>query len=773
MNRLVMVMSGLLLAVPAAAVAQSTVPAPPSGNVAEAIRLQQLVKKRYLELTRIMGEVSRRLEATDPKTAAAISAAAQRAEAAAIAGDMDKVIVLLQNGLIVPADVTQGKVILRLREVLNALRGEDGLEWRLFILQELQEQMADLTLLIQRQQVLERQSRMLGFGEQMKKAFIEGRTRIEALAGRQEAILGRTRDLTPSPAAMEFTGVRQGMGGIIRQFDTARDELWNPTPPPDQLARNIVAIRRYHAQTVTLRTDLRTLFNSDTVLRAVESLPAGRRGQHVVDSVGKAADELDRSAKAMAANDLKEGLLSLSEAKALLRESLAALDETLQGFGDVQPAVRITADQKAMDDDITKAEPLMRELFPGGLAAIDDSPAGNERVTEWSDRLTTRPSAWAAQSPVLLALDPAGTAARQEQSLTRLRDWVSRLEEGLGDIDRLKDDPRYPAQKKEQDGITTDLRSILDINKRRAETVENDAELTAIFSVLRTAIENAADASGKAAGYLEKELPRDANPRQNDVIHFLTTVRDRVGPELKMDKNKYAMNEQMLARIQRMIIKQRICLAQAKTVWDKRGKDGSFGRTESLLIEAIARDQGSLEDDFKMCWEIMNLAHNVGFGLFPPEARMMLELARAEVQEIVKRLQKYDPGAQTQRMQEVVIERLKVIASLLSDSSIPSPPELDRQFTYDSFVSRMNLHNTRVQILALLAQMQNDINRRTTMIDNARRAGTASAAMEQEVEQIRLLQEHVRVKLAGYAEQDARSWMGPERIRKIQHVYDH
>ena len=734
----------------------------PAGPVAEAIRLQGVMKKRYAELVYMMAEVSRRLEASDPKTAAAISAAAQKAEAALIADDLDKVVVLLQGGLVVPADATQAKVVARLREVLSALRGEDGLEWRLFLIQELQQQLADLAALIQRQQVLERLSRMLAFGDAMRARIVEVRGQVDGLVGRQESVLARTRQMAPSPAALEFAGVRQSIAGLLRRFETARDALWDPTPAPDQMARNVVLVRRYHTETAALRTALRSLLGSETVQRATASLPADKRGLDAVESVGGAADELERSAKAIAADDLSEGHVALAEARAHLTDALQRLDETLQGFSDVRPAVKIADDQKDLDDATAKLEPAMRELFPGGLAAIDDSPDMAQREAQAMARMEVRRTDWARQSPVLIALDPIAAALRQQQSLAKVADWSARLGDALVEMDRLKDDPRYPAQKKDQDGIVSDLKGIVETNRRRAATVEGDAELTGIYGQLETAIDNAADCGAQAANHLANQRPKEANPRQNDVINLLAAVRDRVAPELKMDKNKYAMNEQMLGRIQRMLMKEKICRAQSKAVWDKRSPDGTFRRTEQLWIGAIARDQESLEPDFKVCWEIMSTAHNVGYALFPPEARVLLELARSESKGVVVRLEGLDPGPVTQAAQGVIIERLEAIEKLLGPGFGETVTEKDRQFTYDSFLSRMSLHNTRVNEIGLLVTLQKDVNRRMEVVDTARQSGKADSAVEQEAEQLRALQEHIRKGLLKYALVDARDWMVPD-----------
>jgi hypothetical protein len=764
--------AGLLVAALLAGDADAAPPAS-RGGAQDAIRLQQLAKRRYQELTRIMVETSRRLEETDPKTAAAIAAAAQKAESALIADEMDKVVDLLQSGMVIPADATQANVILRLREVLQALKGQEGMEWRVFLLEELKRQMQDLGLLVERQRALERLSRMLAFGDEVSTQIVALAGMTDGLSRKQAGILEQTRRLTASPAATELGGVRQGIAAIVQRFNLAKDALFTPTPSADQLSRNIVTARRFFAEAATLRTSVRTILNREELQKALAAAAAAgatnapAAGSNLVHSVAGAAEELQRCVTAMGTNDVAEGLLALSQAKALLQDACSSLDEMVEGFSDVRPAVAITAEQKVIDDSVSQLQPVLRVYFDAGAAVMDDTPDGDERIEGMRDRLAARITSWERQVPLLVALNPLGAATRQEQQLEKLKDWTGRLADAGREVQRLKDEPRYPAQKKDQEGIVKDLRSMQDVNKSQAATIGDDQELTQIFELLGTAVANAGDYANKAAVNLGQEQPREANTNQNDVIHLLTTVMNRVGPELKMDKNKYAMNEQAAARIERMIIKQKLCLDETRAVWKRRSPDGTFSRSDRLRTDELAKEEKSLQADIDVIWEIVNTAHNIGYNTFPAEARLMLELARVEMATAERRLSALDPGEETQRIEESILNRLKKTLVMAKQEGLTSgAKELDRRFTYDSFLSRGPINSLqRVPILTMLLALQEDVNSRTARIASARRTpGTDAAVLDAESDQLRMLQENIRMQLDDYARMDAREWMNPDRM---------
>ena len=736
----------------------------------EAIHLQQLAKRRYRELIRIMAETSRKLETTDPKTASAIALASQKAEAALIDNEMDKVVRLLQVGMVIPADASQAGIILRLREVLKALRGEEGLEWRLFLVEELKKQLMALSLVVERQRALEIKSRMLGYGDEIRSQIVGARTRCGELAGLQDDVLTRTRNLPPLPGANELTGIRASFIAILRRFDVAKDVLWKPTPSADELSRNIVSLRSQFAEAAMLRTHLRTLFNREDMQRAASSPAAVAGVSNLLESVGEAVKELELSAGAMSAGDVEEGILALSQAKAVIQDSLQILDETVQAFPGVQPAIRIAADQKKVDDGTSGLLPALRSFVPAGTAVVDDSPEEEERTASETYHLQARQTEWKKQSPVAIALDPIGVSARQGQSSERLRDYAERFAEAERNVDRLRDDPRYPAQKKGQEGIVADLRSILDVNKAQSETIGDDQEMTKVFSMLRTGIENAADYAVKAVDHLGREMPKEANTNQNDVINFLVKVMSAVGPELQMDACKYAMNEQAQARIQRMIMKQKMCLAETKDVWKRRGEDGSYSRPDRLRIEAIARDEKSIEDDADACWEIMNTKHNVGYNTFPAEARLMMEMARLDIKVAEQRLRAIDAGQETQDVEQRIIDRLVATEKMVAQENPNQTKEADRRFTYDSYLSRgpINFQN-RVPIILMYVALQEDINRRTHDMEKQRLSGKDGTDMLREAEMLRQLQENIRAGMEEYAIEDAGVWREHDTVGPRQY----
>jgi hypothetical protein len=736
----------------------------------EAIRLQQLAKRRYQELIRIMVETSRKLETTDPKTASAIAAASQKAEAALIDNEMDKVVQLLQAGMVIPADSSQAAIVLRLREVLKALKGEEGLEWRLFLIEELRQQLMALALIVERQRVLEIKSRMLAYGDELRARIGEARTRCDELVRLQEDVLSRTRNLVQVPASDELGGIRASFAAMIRRFEVSKDSLWKPTPSADELAKNVVTLRALFSETAMLRTNLRTLFNRDDMQRAASSPAAVAGVSNLMESVGNAAGELETGAGAMSAGKVDEAILAASQARAVLKDAIRQLDETVEAFPGVQPAVRVAADQKTVDDGASALLPSLRSFVPSGEAVADDSPEEDPRTAREVHHLQARQKVWRTQAPVTIALDPAGMARRQEQSVEKLRDYSDRFANALRDVDRIRDDPRYPAQKKGQEGIVADLRSILDANKSQSETIGDDKEMIQVFSTLRTGVENAADYAAKAVDHLGREMPKEANTNQNDVINFLVKVMSAVGPELQMDANKYAMNEQAQARIQRMIMKQKMCLAETKDVWKRRGQDGSYSRPDRLRVEGIARDEKSIEDDADACWEIMNTKHNMAYNTFPAEARLMMEMVRLDVRVAVRRLSSIDAGLETQDLEQRILDRLKETEKMVAQQNPNQSKEADRSFTYDSFVSRgpINFQN-RVPIILMYVALQDDINRRTAAIEKQRLAGAGGDELDREAEMLRQLQENIRIGMEEYAILDAGVWRKNDTVGPRQY----
>jgi hypothetical protein len=214
-----------------------------------------------------------------------------------------------------------------------------------------------------------------------------------------------------------------------------------------------------------------------------------------------------------------------------------------------------------------------------------------------------------------------------------------------------------------------------------------------------------------------------------------------------------------------MIMKQKMCRIASESVWHKIEKAKELTRTHRMRINAIADDQGSLDDDLDVVWDIVNTSHNVSFGVFPPEARILLELSRGDIEIAEQRLLAFDPGPETQKVQDTIIDRLKAVEEILIGVSVEDGLEEDDEdsnYTYDSYLSRMNLKTQgRESVLTILLTMQQELNRRTA---DTERVGTAELTPEERARrlaQIQVLQDHIRGVLLKYAEIDAESWRTP------------
>jgi hypothetical protein len=276
---------------------------------------------------------------------------------------------------------------------------------------------------------------------------------------------------------------------------------------------------------------------------------------------------------------------------------------------------------------------------------------------------------------------------------------------------------------------------------------------------------NAADYSAKASGHLGLEQPREANTNQNDVIHLLMRVINQVHSELRLSQIESAMNEQAQARIQRMILRQKMCLVETKSVWDGRGGDGVYSRSARMRIEEIAKEQKGIQADADVVWEIINTAHAVGYNCFPAEARLMMEMARLEMQMAEKRLTAVDPGEETQRIEESIIARLKKTESMCAMEIPGGAKETDVKFTFGVMLTRPPINSfQRAPILAMLLAIQEDIATRTQRVSASRRAGNTDPGLDAEMEQLRQLQENVLAQLNQYAREDARAFGGPDSM---------
>jgi hypothetical protein len=733
--------------------AEEIVPA----KVQETVRKQQDLKRQYQDLIRIMNDISRRIESADPKTAALLAGAAQKADAAMIAEDMDKVVALLQSGLAVPAEATQAQIVIRLRKVLEALRSGDMLEWRVFLIEEMKAQMARVDEIVLRQKKLERQSRVLFAGGTMRTELEGLRHRVETAQRTQSDLLVRARNLSVPTVAVKFANTRKSVLEMIARANARMPVLKNPAPSADQIAENVVGIRAFLAQAADHRTNLRSLLNAEGVRETLATMPKDRQGSEIVDSLAKAVDEFDKSAKGFVASNIEEAHVALSEALACLNDAMESMDNMICALPGAGLAGVIADGQKRLAETVVLLAVGMKTALPEQFLNVHSVDENGMPIQLHGDLMPSQDDSvnW---DTAQFVLGPLGASVVQEREVEKLRDWRGRLDAELREVDRRMADPRFPEQTDGEGGIVRDLNAILEVGKMCQTASSNVADLVGMLDKAQVILTAASGAATEAVGHLRVEKPCEANVKQNEVIRQLSLIKATYG-DIRASENRYPMQEQLQARVERMMLKQKIALAETKIMEGRLKKANEFSRSERLRMQAIARDEAGLQDDADILWELANVAEVKKWGWFSKEARILLQLARSEIRDVTGFLEAMDPGPATQEKMSVIMGHLKAILSHLKRDFAGNMGEDEHKLIWDGFHSiPVDLPPPRSTYIGMLAQIQEEIGRRTAGLHALRKDAPGLDRILDEIGELRALQEQVVSQMTDYAEEDAKKW---------------
>jgi hypothetical protein len=781
--------------------AQTAAPAPASdGRIDEAIRLERTIKRRYLELVRIMHDVAQRLAKADPETAAAVEGAAQKAEEALIADDMDRVVQFLQSGLVLPADATQTKIIARLRDVLRALQGGDELDWTLFVMEMLKEQIENLRAVIARQRELERHSRAIFKGSEMKAELDAVRPRVEPLRDLQKQLLSHTQDL-PQDAVSSGLGVARGqIDEVTRRIETARPQLTKAYPSPDEMANNVATVKSIHPSAVKMRTGVRTVLNQPDVQEFIAKVKAEPISGRLLEHLNAVVDELEKSARAYAADDLQNATVAVAECERRLADGMDALLQIGQANPHIRTLAQVMLDQEKVAKELGEVQTLVQRVLPqdmgSGLPA--SSPVPYSLGTSSRDVLRPPPGVeeTAAAGSVISALrrnDLPTATFQQEQILQILSDVVNRIDAGLGEIDDWQKNPRYPVQKRDQELIVKDLRHVIERTASLTESATEKAKPLMLTGELRASLDGAADLGLKAAGFLGEEKAQPANENQNEVIRLLTKVVEQmrnVNNELHSVMLQEII-EQWIALIQRMLLKQKMCIAETKDVWNKRkpgGEEGPYTRAQQLAIRKIGSTQDGMLKDLVRARQVLDLAAEADSAVPgqpkpppkpKPEPRTLAERAQlgggggmlgiagifvalieSDLHAVVKLLDALDAGLETQRRQQLIKERLEAIIGGVLGGDDSNDPNKSNPMSWNGLVNPQagSRYEVRKEVLKMLITLQTQVNQRTADLDAVKRKGEWAEEHGKELSGLEEIQMLIYENVMKYAQEDAVWW---------------
>ncbi len=697
-------------------------------RIERAIEMQRNVKSRYHELIQAMHQVARDLEATDPQTAAAIASAAERAETALIADDMDRVIELLQSGLVVPADATQARVVQHLREVLETLRrGGSDLTTRLFQIENLQDQLEALRDVLARQRRLEARSRIVAFGDADEARAREALTAIDRLAAKQAAVLEKTEALSLDAMGRRLANAGRALFALQSGHGTLQRAMADAYPSPDRMAANIVALRSLRQQAIRSRVELRALAADEQVRAALsgEAAAAALAGpQAMPETVDRVIEELTNAITALEADHLREAQVAYAEAGTLIGDAIASQRSAMGGLGGSRAMIEAMTLQRALIEPATEAVRLaaaMPQLEPQASGRPSGPDDDDETMQARTRALTAAVEAAAEALGQYDAEAAIGHQHRMARSLTLARQGV---EAAAQRIAALRREPAWSEQGEAQQWIAAALDDIV-----RA-TVADEPDIAALANEVRLELRRARDHAALAAEHLGQQDAGRANAQQREVIAILELAIDtletglfKVVPMLIEE-----LRMQWLGILEHAMVVQSQASEYTLDIWERRADDGSFARPELIRLMATANVQAQVGVRIEEMVYIMSISMSSNRLItFPPVVPLLLELVEADIKAAEARLRDRDPGPRTQRIQTDIEERLAAMHRAMAgddgDDTVPPPDWADNSFGSVDVSNR-----GRIAELRMLMDMQAQINRRTEELDALRREGPLDEA---------------------------------------------
>lgn len=771
-------------------------------RISEAIRLERTIKRRYLELIRIMHDVAKELAKADPDTAATVEEAAQKAEEALIAEDMDRVVQLLQSGLVLPADATQVRIIERLRAVLKALQGGDELEWALFMTEMIREQRARLAVLIGKQRELERHSRAVFKGGDMLAELDALRPQVAPLQEQQERLLTDTRDMPQSMISVNLGAVRGQIGEVVSRILEARKQLASSYPSPDEMVNNAATARAIHRAAIEARTGVRTVINQPDVdeflVREKVKLLAPKLMGHL-DAI---VSELEIAARAYADDDLDAALIAVAECEHRLSEAGDAFTQIADADPQARALRQIFVAQEDLGRKFAEIRSVVEKTVPSDLSSslpssrLVDYDLGRSSIdTKAEDpALAYQAGVSAAIAKAIREHDIPGAVSQQEQMLNVLGDMMGRIDDATSDTREWHTSPRFPIQQRDQQGIADELRYIIERYASLTEAAGGEDAPLAMTGELRASMEGAADLASKATALLGEEKAEPANTAQNETIRLMTKVLEDMENLNTGDISGFIEEflEYWNALLERLLLKQKMCIEETKNVWKKRppkGADQPYHRAQQLQMRTIARTQKGMKADvWKMrqalnalaltdsmsTAEAMNAPMPVtrygaseGQSLTqrsvvfqngrPAVFGMFIALIEIELEQVVNLLEAFDPGLDTQKRQELIKNHLEAMIGIGAEED--NEPNASQDMASNDFmVGPKEPDESRKAIMRLMIALQEQINYRTQQLEEIKRTGKWTEELDKEGERLDEMQTMVHGNILRFAIDDATWW---------------
>lgn len=604
----------------------------------ELIARQKFIKAQFQKLTNKMLEVARLVEKSEPETAKALQEAVDQSRRAFIAEDMDKVADYLSKGLATAAAGTKQEVIKELQNILETLRhGVMDIDKRLGRIKEWEKILARIRRTIEKQEVLERKSRIASRADKIDKQMKDLSAALAGVIARQKKLLADTEKLDAgNPEVRKLAGLRDKVSRLIAEQE--KIDAAARGAPVDKLPLAGKAQKDLADKTAKVKAELAAAAKDPDIARALSD--AGSSSKAVAaaaKNVSQAAGEMAKASKALQKSDAKAAQGPQKQAKIDLKAAEKQLDDAINKCCQGTPSGKLGKQQSDLAKQTKELSDAVKKAADS--AGMDSKAAGMAKAGKHMDEAAKRLSSQA----------PKAAVKEQKAALKELEDKKQRLAQLHR---RMLEKAREPTdkQEKEQTDLAAQTSKLGDQMKQSSSSPAPG----------QPSVASAAKSMKGASSKLGQNDPAGANPLQNKALDDLRNAAEQLDQTVAQEKEM--VQAEQLAKIDAMlqrILKTQKAISAATTDVRKKRKGQSYDRPEELRLRELSDGEGRLAEDVKSIRKM--LLKEGTTAVFPA----VLGEVRGDLSNVQKRLADKEAGKLTQGIQAQIERNLEQMLTAL------------------------------------------------------------------------------------------------------------
>ena len=312
-----------------------------TGKTGELVARVKFTKQQFQDVTAKMIEVADLLAESEPETAQVLRETVSQARRAFIAEDMDKVAEHLARGAAAMAADTETQIVEELKKVLDTLlHGTMDLETRMKRIREWKEALEKLNELIEKQEALERTSRLTNNAQQLDAKMQELAGKLSDVVAEQKKLLAETEKLPQGdPAVQKLAALRDKVGALVAEQQAVNSAT--KSAPVDKLPVAAEAQKALNEKTKQVAKELAEAASDAAMSKALsESGADSKAASKAGKSLSAASKEMGKATKALNESDAAKANNPQKQAEADLKAAHKALSEALSKAAAQTPGAR-------------------------------------------------------------------------------------------------------------------------------------------------------------------------------------------------------------------------------------------------------------------------------------------------------------------------------------------------------------------------------------------------------------------------------------------------